>query len=232
MANHDVVAIGGNALPKGTISPNLRYLIGLAEKKRPRICYIPTACGDAQENIDTFLGILAGAECETSVLSLFRTEIADMHAHVAMQDVIYVGGGNTRNMLLLWRAWGIDAAIRDAWERGAVIGGSSAGGLCWFENGVTDSYPKVYRELECLGWLKGSFCPHYDSEPERQGVVRALVAAGKISDGYAAEDDVALHFRNGALHRVLTQRPGAQAYRYFRRGGEAVVESLEAELNA
>lgn len=232
MSNYDVVAIGGNTRRRGTVTPNFRYLVGLAEKRRPRICYLPTASGDPKEDVDRFFRTVARISCKPSVLSLFRTDIVDMRAHLLAQDVICVGGGNTRNMLLLWRAWGIDTAIREAWERGAVVGGTSAGGLCWFENGVTDSYPKVYRELDCLGWLPGSFCPHYDSEPQRQPALRRLLRAGKIGDGYAADDDVALHFRNGKLYRVLSQRRGAKAYRYSRTGPKATIRTIDPKLHS
>ena len=227
MSTYDVVAIGGNTMPKGVLTPNVRYLLELAAKPRPRFCYVPTASGDALESIESMGRAFASVDCDFSVLSLFRTEIVDMRAHLLAQDVVYVGGGNTRNLLLLWKAWGIDAAIREAWENGTVIGGTSAGGLCWFEGGLTDSYPKRYRELDCLGWLPGSFCPHYDSEAERQPALRRAVEEGKLAGGYAAEDDVGLHFRNGALHRVLSQRNGARAYRYRLTGGEFAIEPID-----
>lgn len=228
-SGHDVVAIGGHSAQfKGKLAPLHRYALGLTGKAKPRVCFIPTASGDSAEGIANFYAGFALDVCEPSHLPLFQNTVADIPGFLAAQDLIYVGGGNTRNMLTLWRLWGVDAAIRSAWEGGAVLAGVSAGGLCWFENGITDSYAGDVRELSCLGWVKGSFCPHYDSEPGRPPALEHLVAAGKLPDGYAVEDDAAVHLRDGKLVAVVAQIAGKSAYAFSRDNGCARLNRLDA----
>ncbi len=225
---HDIVAIGGNSFPKGTLTPIHRYVLGLARATPPRVCFIPTATGDAQWAIDNFYSAF-GKAVELSHLTLFDNTTLDIEALLVLQDVIVVGGGNTRNMLLLWHAWGVDRAIRAAWDNGTVLAGQSAGGLCWFQSGITDSYPKQFREINCLGWVPGSFCPHYDSEAGRQPVLEELIVAGTLPAGYAVEDDAAIHLRDGKLVNVVSARPGKNAYAVRAENGVMIRELLEAE---
>jgi len=225
---HDIVAIGGNSFPKGTLTPIMRYVHSLAGRDVPRICLIPTASGDSQLVIDNFYATFAAVPGEYCHLTLFDHKTPDVAALLAEQDAIIVGGGNTRNMLLLWEAWGVDKAIRAAWERGTVVAGQSAGGLCWFEAGITDSYPRQFREIECLGWVPGSFCPHYDSEPGRQPVLERLISDGALPAGYAAEDDAAIHLTGGEISCVLSQKPGKTVYAVRAENGAFVREPLEA----
>ena len=141
------------------------------------------------------------------------------------QDAIYVGGGNTRSLLALWREWGLDVALRSAYQRGVVLGGISAGMICWFEYGITDSVPGALSPLPCLGWLPGSACPHYDGEAERRPAFHRLLAEGRIPPGYAADDGVALHFIDDELAHVVASRPAAKGYRLTVERG-TVVETM------
>jgi dipeptidase E len=225
---HDIVAIGGNSFPKGTLTPIHRYVLGLARTKRPRVCFIPTATGDAQWAIDNFYSAFGETGGELSHLTLFDNTTSDIEGLLLLQDAIVVAGGNTRNMLLLWSAWGVDRAIRAAWDNGTVLAGQSAGGLCWFEAGITDSYPHQFREMNCLGWVPGSFCPHYDSEIGRQPVLEQLIVAGTLPGGYAVEDDAAIHLRDGKLVNVLSAKPGKNAYAVRAENGSMIRERLEA----
>ncbi len=225
---HDIVAIGGNSFPKGTLTPIHRYVLSLARATPPRVCFIPTATGDAQWAIDNFYSAFRETGGELSHLTLFDNTTSDVEALLVLQDVIVVAGGNTRNMLLLWHAWGVDRAIRAAWDNGTVLAGQSAGGLCWFESGITDSYPHQFREMNCLGWVPGSFCPHYDSEPGRQPVLEQLIVAGALPAGYAVEDDAAIHLREGKLVNVLSSKPGKNAYAVRAENGAMIREPLEA----
>jgi peptidase E len=227
---HDIIAIGGNSFPKGTLTPIQRYVLSLARSTPPRVCFIPTATGDAQWAIDNFYSAFGSVPSELSHLTLFDNTTRDVEALLILQDVIVVGGGNTRNMLLLWEAWGVDKAIRAAWDNGAVLAGQSAGGLCWFEAGITDSYPHQFREMDCLGWLPGSFCPHYDSEAGRQPVLERLIAGGTLPAGYAVEDDAAIHFRDGKLFAALAQKPNKSAYAVRAENGAMVKDRLEARI--
>lgn len=209
-----VIAIGGGGFTAEPYNPLLdRYIIEQAGKDRPNVCYLPTASGDSIVGVAAFLSAYTKLPCQPSVLSLFRQTIPDAGAHLLAQDVIYVGGGNTRNMLALWRLWGIDTVLRTAYDRGIVLCGVSAGAICWFEEGVTDSWAGELRPLACLGFLKGSNCPHYDAEPGRRPTYQGLVGSGAMRPGYAADDGVALHYRDDVLYAIVSAKADARAYR-------------------
>jgi len=215
-----IVAIGGGDLAGGAIED---LLLELAEVARPRVCYIGTASAHRPEYLETFYDSFRQRTCEPTHLELFGMP-EDPAAQVAEQDVIYVGGGNTANMLAIWRVHGVDVALREAWERGAVLAGWSAGANCWFEDSVTDSFGPRLRALgDGLGFLPGTFCPHYDGESERRPTYTRLVREGELGPGYAAEDGAALHFVGAELSRVVASRPEARGYRLDAMG-ERVVE--------
>ena len=224
MSGH-VLAIGGGTLldPSSTLEGLLLELAGVA---RPRVCFLPTATADSAERIELFYDAFRSRACEPSHLKLFGMP-EEPAAHVAAQDVMYVHGGNTANMLAIWRVHGVDRALREVWERGGVLGGWSAGANCWFEDSVTDSFGPTLRELGGgLGFLPGSFCPHYDGEPERRPTYTRLVRDGVLAPGYAADDDAGFHFEGTELHEVVSQRAGARGYRVTADGEEP----LEARL--
>lgn len=182
------------------------------------MCLIPTAAADSEELVQRFEEDFAPL-AEVSHLALFRRTIADIPAHLLAQDLIVVSGGNTASLLAVWRMHGVDTALREAGERGVVLSGSSAGGLCWFEGGVTDSFgPVLAPLLDGLGLLPGTFCPHYDSEPERQPTYRRLVADGTLAPGLAADDYVALRYEGTELAEIVTSHHGARAFRVDRDG--------------
>lgn len=218
MSGHILAMGGGDLLDRGSRIEDL--MLGLARSDRPRVCFLPTAGGEKPEWIVRFYEAFSERDCVPSHVTLFGMP-EEPAAHVASQDVIYVGGGNTANMLALWRVHGIDRALREAWERGAVLGGMSAGANCWFESCVTDSFGPRLRELDDgLGFLAGSFCPHYDGEPERRPTYTRLVRDGVLAPGYAADDDAALHFAGTELVEVVAQRDGALGYRVTADGEE------------
>ena len=204
-----ILAMGGGALLDRE-SRIEDFMLGLARSERPRVCYIGTASAHLPERVELFYDAFRERSCEASHLELFGIP-EDPAAHVARQDVIYVGGGNTANMLAIWRVHGIDQALRKAWERGAVVGGMSAGANCWFEDSVTDSFEPTLRALGGgLGLLPGSFCPHYDGEPERRPTFTRLVREGMLAPGYAADDDAAFLFEGTELVEVVSQRGGTR----------------------
>ncbi len=226
--NGHVLAMGGGGFSGEPDNPLLDdFLVDLTGSRRPRVCFVGTASGDADSYAVKFYEAFSRRGCVASRLLLFRRERPPAEL-LAEQDLIYVGGGNTANMLAVWRLHGVDDLLRQAWERGAVLGGLSAGAICWFESGVTDSFgADDLRALDgCLGLLAGSFCPHYDSEPQRRPTFRRLVAARLLPAGYAADDGAALHFAGTQLVEVVTSRPSARAYRVEERDGEAEEEAL------
>ena len=193
------------------------YVLGLTGKERPRVCFLPTATGDAAERIVRFYAAF-GDKVDTAHLALFDRTVDDLRAFLLAQDVIQVGGGNTANMLAVWRVHGIDRILREAWEAGIVLTGVSAGAICWFEACVTDSFGGTDALHDGLGFLAGSMCPHYDSEPNRRPVFQRLVGED-FPAGYAAEDDVGLHFAGTELHAAVSAREDGRAFR-VEPGGE------------
>jgi peptidase E len=157
--------------------------------------------------------------CQPAVLPFFKRTPKPLDEFVAGFDAITVGGGNTRSMLAIWRDWGLDGILRDAYERGVPMGGSSAGSICWFEQGITDSIVGPLTSLPCLGLVPGSNCPHYDSEKDRRPTFQAMVGAGQVQDGMAADDGVGLHYVDGVFHRAVANRPKAMAWAVRRVAG-------------
>ena len=218
-----IIAMGGMALDLDNLLL-IRYFLKQTRKHKPRVCYIGTASGDAEAGCLRFYAGFSRFDCAPSHLPLFARTPRDLGSFVLEQDAIFVGGGNTRSLLAVWRDWGLDLHLRAAWERGIVLGGSSAGSICWFEQGLTDSIAGALVRLDCLGFLAGSNCPHYDSEPLRRPTFRKLVAAARMIDGLAADDGAALHYVDGRLLRAVSSRRQAHAWR-VRRSGRRVVET-------
>jgi peptidase E len=197
------------------------------------VCFLPTAVGDADSGIVTFYERFPASLCEPSHLKLFGVPQAGIRDHLLAQDAIYVSGGNTANMLAVWAVHGVDAALREAWEAGVVLGGPSAGGICWFEGGVTDSFgPELALLPRALGFQPGSFCPHYDGEPERRPAYERLLRERLLPAGWAADDGVGVRFDGVELAEVVSERDGSTAYRVEARDGEVVETPLPARLLA
>lgn len=220
MAERHVVALGGGGFSDwaGAVTPLDRFILSLAPREEPRVCFVPTASGDAALYVERFYAAFSQIPCRPSHLSLFGPPYPRLPEKLLEQDVIYVGGGSTANMLAIWRLHGIDPILRRAWERGVVLCGISAGSLCWFEGGVTDSFGPLRALPDGLRLLPGSNCPHYDSERDRRPTYQRAIAEGLIPAGIAADDGVALHFTGIDLVDVVSERPGAAAYRVERDG--------------
>jgi peptidase E len=213
-----IVGLGGGG---DTVEQTQRlhdYVLGLTGKKRPRVLFVPTATGDA-EGVSLWFYEQFAQRAEPSTLTTFPWPPADLRDLVLGQDAICVSGGNTANLLAIWRVHGIDELMREAWENGVVLFGASAGMICWFEAGVTDSFGPQLEGMDCLGFLPGSACPHYDGEELRRPRYRELVDGG-FPAGIAADDGVGLHYVGTELTEIVTCRPGATAYRVTRDGEE------------
>lgn len=229
MTTKQIIALGGGGFSMEPGNPLLdRYVLAQARTEEPAICFLPTASGDASTYIVNFYTAFAGMACTPSHLTLFgRTP--DLRETLLHQDIIFVGGGNTKSMLAVWREWGLPAILREAWEAGIVLAGISAGAICWFEQGITDSGAGALAVLDCLGLLPGSCCPHFDGEAERRPAFRQFLTNGEIMPGYALDDGVAVHFVGDELHRLVASHPYARVYRVDRRGGELLEQPLPAE---
>lgn len=216
---------GGGFLSGDRRSPLDDLLLSFAPRSRPHVVFLPTAVGDSERAIDAFHAAFAGRECEAETVRVFG--IPDHPAErVAAADVIIVAGGNTANLLALWRLHGIAEALRSAWERGAALGGVSAGANCWFEACVTDSFSIELGGLDDgLGFLTGSYCPHFDGEERRRPVYTRLVSDG-FPAGIACDDGAAAVYDGSELREIVSDRPGAAGHRVSREG----TEPLETRL--
>jgi peptidase E len=211
-----VLAIGGGTLmPPNAIPFHVRYAIELSGKSRPRMCVLNQAVGDDPNTYLRFYDRLADASVELRHLALFpMPNVSDPEDLLMSQDIIFVGGGSVANMLAVWRVHGIDEIMRKAWHAGVVLAGSSAGGICWFTGGTTDSFGRALRPFtDGLGMLAGSFCPHYASEAERRPLYQRLVAEGALPGGLACDDGVAAHFVDDSLEDMVSDRPDGAGYR-------------------
>ena len=206
------------------------YVLSQSRRRKPRICFLGCASGDASTYTEKFYTAFRHRRCEPTHLEMFRTPPPDIARIVPRQDIFYVGGGSTRNLLLIWREWGLDRLLAREWRRGKTFAGLSAGSLCWFESGVSDSFGPRLAPVFALGWLPGSHCPHYDGEAERRPAYHKFVRRGTIPAGYAADDGAALHFVGRRLHRVVSSRPNAKAYRVAKHGPTVVEQPLETEF--
>ena len=211
MPEPQIVAMGGLG-DDGEAGVLVQFVLGRTGKKRPRICLVPTASAERPELVVRFYEeVSRHADC--THLSFFPWPPEGLRELVLSQDALFVSGGNTANMLAIWRAHGFERIVREAWEAGIVLAGSSAGMICWFEAGVTDSYgPQLGGMRDGLGFLPGSACPHYDGEERRRPVYQELVAGG-FPPGIAADDAVALHYVGTELHEVVAASADAHAYR-------------------
>jgi|SRR5215217_4121854 len=226
MERRRIVAMGGGGFSMEPDNPLLDlFVLSLARSARPRVCFVPSASGDADGYVAGFYRAFSALDCDPSDLQLFERRVSDVRSHVLAHDVIYVGGGSTANLLAVWRAHALDRVLAEAWHQGVVLCGVSAGMNCWFEQSVTDSFDvgRLAALGDGLGLLHGSCCPHYDGEEQRRPVYRRLVGDGELADGWAAGDGAALVFAGRQLEEVVSSRPEARAFR-VERTGEGVLE--------
>ncbi len=221
-----VVAMGGGGWTMQ--DPVLdRFVVSLTDARRPRICFVPTASGDHPASAG-FHEAFPASGFEASILWLFDRTVADVGSFLGEQDIVYVGGGNTVSMLAVWRAHGVDRALRAAYDGGVVMAGMSAGANCWFEASTTDSFQLGHADplVDGLGFVSGSFSPHYGSEPARRPAVLELVASGALPSGFACDDYAAVHIVDGDLREAVASRPGARAFRVEPEDGRTREEPL------
>lgn len=223
MASPQIVAMGGAPL-----APLAAFMLALTGRERPRVCCLNQAMGENAEALVRFYEAFPAERCRPSHVRLFGIPTTGWREHLLAQDAIFVGGGNTANMLAVWRVHGVEPVLREAWERGVVLGGVSAGAICWFDAGVTDSFRAELDGLDCLGFLPGSCCPHYDGEEMRRPAYQRLVADG-FPPGVALDDGVAVRYVGVEPAEVVTARPGeGAAYRVEREDGGVRETALEA----
>ena len=191
-----IIAIGGGGFGREIKDLKIeKYIVDQSANTNPSICFIPTATGDDTTYIENFYKTFDSLGCKTSHLDFFKRTIK-LKEHIDDQDIIFVGGGNTKSMLAVWRDWGLDNILKNAYENGTIMSGVSAGAICWFEKGITDSWKDHQSILPCLSFVKGVCCPHYDEEPERIPYVKEILQEKKINKCIAIEGFCALHLIN------------------------------------
>jgi dipeptidase E len=210
----------------------IRYMATLTGKKHPKLLYLPTASADSPSGIISWFRNCAPLDVQPLVQESF---IASSRQAQSWEDVllsvdgIVASGGNTLNQQAIWKAQGIDVILRRAWDSGIVLGGASAGSLCWFEEGTTDSRPKELTTVKCLGFLKGSHCPHYDREPDRRPLYLKLIGSGEMKPGYACDNSGGIYFEDNEVKRVVAARANARVFYVSADGGRAVEKPLAPE---
>jgi dipeptidase E len=221
-----IVGMGGGGFSEEPDNPLLdRFVLSLARRERPRVCFVATASGDSEGYVARFYRAFAEHDCRPADLGLFDRRVGDLRRFVLEQDVVYVGGGNTASLLAVWRMHGLDSILREALDAGAVLCGVSAGMNCWFQASTTDSFgPELAPLHDGLGFVAASACPHYDNEAQRRPLYHRLVADG-FPAGYAADEGTALHFDSaGSLVEAVASRESARGYRVERGPDGSAVE--------
>ncbi|MGH7796540.1 MAG: Type 1 glutamine amidotransferase-like domain-containing protein [Candidatus Binatia bacterium] len=225
-----VIPIGGGGFYRDSENLELeKYIIRQSGTENARVAFVPTASGEPDHYVSSFYSAFLKLDCRPSVLTFFR-RTPDLRSFLLSQDIIYVGGGNTKSLLAVWHDWGVPEILREAWQSGIVLTGVSAGAICWFEQGLSDSFSDGLRPLDCLGILPGSCCPHYDGEAQRRPSYHRLLASGEISAGVAIEDWAGVHFKGTEIHKVIASKRGARAYSVRAVYGSVQEVSLASEF--
>ena len=216
MPNKNIVAIGGGGFGRSLGSLEIeKYIISLINKKRPKICFIPTASGDSNLYKLNFYRAFSKLDCITSHIDFFsRTE--NLEDKVFAQDIIYVGGGNTKSMLAVWKEWNLYEILQNAYEKGIVMSGVSAGAICWFDKGITDSYAEELTIIDCLGIVGGIACPHFDEEKEREPYVNDVINREIIKSCICIEGNCALHVKNNIKYSSIDFSNGKKCFRVYK----------------
>ena len=191
-----IIAIGGGGFGRspgeGLIE---KYILDQSEKNDPKICFIPTATGDNEAYKVNYYSTFSKLHCSPSHLDLFK-RTPNLKDLILKQDIIFVGGGNTKSMLAVWKDWGLDLLLKEAYEKGVIMSGVSAGAICWFDQGVTDSWAEDLKIMDCLGFIEGACCPHYDEEPQRKPSLNKFITEKVLKSCYAVDGGCALHIED------------------------------------
>ena len=210
--SRNIIAIGGGGFGanpgQGIIE---EYILKQTKKKNPKICFIPTATGDNEAYKVNYYSTFTNLDCCPTHLDFFK-RTPDLNDLILNQDAIFVGGGNTKSMLAVWKEWGLDKILKKAYLNGTVMSGVSAGAICWFQNGITDSWASNLKMMPCLNFVKGTCCPHYDEEPERKPAVEKLLLTNKIKNVYAVDGGAALHIKNEKIFKSVIFKKNKSGY--------------------
>ena len=223
----NIVAIGGGGFGRdpgeGIIE---EYILKQKKKKKPNICFIPTATGDNEAYKVNYYATFSKLNCNPSHLDFFK-RTPDLKRLISNQDAIFVGGGNTKSMLAVWREWGLDKILKKGYKNGIVMSGVSAGAICWFQNGITDSWSSNLKIMPCMNIIKGTCCPHYDEEPERRPTVKKMIMSKKLKNIFAVDGGAALHIKNENIFKSVSFREQKSSYEVSLLRGKLVERSFK-----
>ena len=224
MTKH-IIAIGGGGFGRNSSCLLIeKYILNLSEKDCPRICFLPTATGDNDSYIVRFYSVFTRFNCIPSHIDFFKRTI-DINDHIMNQDIIFVGGGNTKSMLAVWRDWGVNILLKEAYNNGVIMSGVSAGAICWFTSGITDSWDNKLNVLSCLDFINGTCCPHYDEEISRIPFVHKVLKEKKVSNCISIEGGCAMHYIDGNPFRNVSFENNKNSYNVFYKNNEIIQEA-------
>ena len=211
----NIIAIGGGGFGRN-VSSNLieKYILNLSKKDCPRICFLPTATGDDNSYIVRFYSVFTRLNCIPTHIEFFKRTV-NISDQIMKQDVVFVGGGNTKSMLAVWSDWGMDTILNKAYNKGVIMSGVSAGAICWFTSGVTDSWDNQLRILPCLDIIKGTCCPHYDEEASRIPFVNKIINDNKVTNCFCIEGGSAMHFVDGQPFKNVSFKNNKNSYNVY-----------------
>ena len=222
--NKHIIAIGGGGFGRNTSSCLIeKYILSISETDSPNICFLPTATGDNDSYIVRFYSVFTRLNCNPNHIEFFKRTI-DINDHIMKQDIVFVGGGNTKSMLSVWSDWGMNNILKKAYNNGVIMCGVSAGAICWFTNGITDSWDNDLQILPCLDFIRGTCCPHYDEEPERIPYVHKLLKEKKLSNCISIEGGSAMHFIDGTPYKNISFNNKKNSYNVYLKNNEIIQE--------
>ena len=222
-----IISIGGGGFGRSLGELRIeKYIINQSKSKNPKICFIPTATGDDNGYINNFYRAFNSLACIPSDISFFKRTI-DLRKHILDQDIIFVGGGNTKSMLAVWREWGLDVILKEAYDKGVIMSGVSAGAICWFEQGITDSWSHDLAIMDCLGFVNGTCCPHYDEEPNRRPFVSRALKNKSIDSCISIEGFNALHLVDDSPKYSVAFKDNNDSYNVVLKNGEVSEDQID-----
>ena len=228
--DRQIIAIGGGGFGRNPGNGRIeQYILDQSDKDAPNICFIPTATGDSEAYKVSYYATMTKLNCNPTHLDFFK-RTPDLEKLIQKQDVIFVGGGNTKSMLAVWRDWGLDKILKKAYESGTIMSGVSAGAICWFEKGITDSWSSSLKILDCLSFTKGNCCPHYDEEPERKPTLSNFILNDEINDCYAIDGGCALHLKNDQIYKSIAFNDDKNSFLVEKENGK-IKETVLSKIN-
>ena len=228
--DRQIIAIGGGGFGRNPgIGIIEKYILEQSKKEIPNICFIPTATGDDESYKVSYYATLTKLNCNPTHLDFFK-RTPNLEKIIMKNDIIFVGGGNTKSMLAVWRDWGLDIILKEAYESGVIMSGVSAGAICWFQKGITDSWANRLNIIDCLSFTKGNCCPHYDEEAERKPSLSNFILNEQINECFAIEGGCALHIKNDAVFKAVSFKEEKNSF-LVKKEDEKIIENVLPKIN-